>query len=195
VVLEGYEVKLTDESGSAIEEAGRGNLHVRGGTAIPYYLNKPEKTGDVYRRDDEGFYWFEGRSDDLFKCSGMWVSPGEVEDAVCSHSAVLEAAVVAAADEQGGTIAAAYVSLRPAHAPGDPLAAEIKEHAAKTLPRFKRPQRIHFMDQLPRTATYWERSSREGEKTANNGPANFSFGTQPQSRLSQDCARLSPIMK
>ena len=164
VVLEGYEVKLTDENGKAIEGAGRGHLHVRGGSAIPYYLNKPEKTaesirdgwvktGDVYRRDEEGFYWFEGRSDDLFKCSGMWVSPGEVEDAVCSHPAVLEAAVVAAADERGATIAAAYVCLRPGHAAGDALAGEIKEHAAKTLPRFKRPQRIHFMDQLPRTAT------------------------------------------
>ena len=101
-----------------------GILHVRGGSAIPYYLNKPEKTaesirdgwvrtGDVYRRDEDGFFWFEGRSDDLFKCSGMWVSPGEVEDAVATHPAVLEAAVIAEADETGATIPAAYVMLRP----------------------------------------------------------------------------------
>jgi benzoate-CoA ligase family protein len=162
--LEGYDIKLTDPEGKLVEGPGRGNLHVKGRSAIPYYLNKPEKsaeliqdgwvkTGDIYRRDEEGFYWFEGRSDDLFKCSGMWVSPGEVEDAVMTHPAVLEVAVVAEADEKGATIAAAYIGLRPGRSGGDALAKEIMEHAAKTLPRFKRPQRIHFMEALPRTAT------------------------------------------
>jgi benzoate-CoA ligase family protein len=162
--LEGYEIRLTDQEGKTLEGVGRGNLHVKGGTAIPYYLNKPDKTaelirdgwvktGDIYRRDEEGFYWFEGRSDDLFKCSGMWVSPGEVEDAVSSHPAVLEAAVVAESDERGATIAAAYVTLRPGHSAGDALSKQIMEEAAKSLPRFKRPQRIHFMELLPRTAT------------------------------------------
>jgi acyl-coenzyme A synthetase/AMP-(fatty) acid ligase len=161
VVLEGYEIKLLDEN---LKTAERGTLHVKGRSAIPYYLNKPEKsaeliqdgwvkTGDIYRRDEEGFYWFEGRADDLFKCSGMWVSPGEVEDAVSAHPAVLEAAVVAEADEKGATIAAAYVALRPGHKAGDALSKEIMERAASSLPRFKRPQRIHFMDALPRTAT------------------------------------------
>jgi acyl-coenzyme A synthetase/AMP-(fatty) acid ligase len=111
------------------------------------------KTGDIYRRDEEGFYWFEGRADDLFKCSGMWVSPGEVEDAVTAHPAVLEAAVVAEADDKGATIAAAYVALRPGQKAGDALSKEIMDLAATKLPRFKRPQRIHFMDALPRTAT------------------------------------------
>ena len=164
IALEGYQVRLADENGSIVEGAGRGRLQVKGRSAIPYYLNKPEKTkeliqdgwvttGDIYRRDEEGFYWFEGRSDDLFKCSGMWVSPGEVEEAVIAHPAVLEAAVVAEADDKGATIAAAYVALRPGNQGGDKLANDIKEHAAKNLPRFKRPQRIHFMDALPRTAT------------------------------------------
>jgi len=164
VVLEGYEVRLLDDQLQVIQGAGRGTLHVKGRSAIPYYLNKPEKTaelirdgwvktGDIYRRDEEGFYWFEGRADDLFKCSGMWVSPGEVEDAVTAHPAVLEAAVVAEADEKGATIAAAYVALRPGHKAGETLSKEIMEQAATKLPRFKRPQRIHFMDALPRTAT------------------------------------------
>ena len=164
IPLEGYEVKLADEHGKIVEGAGRGRLQVKGRSAIPYYLNKPEKTaelihdgwvttGDIYRRDEEGFYWFEGRSDDLFKCSGMWVSPGEVEEAVITHPAVLEAAVVAEADDKGATIAAAYVALRPGHGASDDLAGQIKDHAAKSLPRFKRPQRIHFMEALPRTAT------------------------------------------
>jgi len=162
--LDGYEIKLTDEDGKIVPGAGRGRLQVKGRSAIPYYLNKPDKTaelihdgwvttGDIYRRDDDGFYWFEGRGDDLFKCSGMWVSPGEVEEAVITHPAVLEAAVIAETDDRGATIAAAYVALRPGQQSGDALANEIKEHAAKNLPRFKRPQRIHFMDALPRTAT------------------------------------------
>jgi 4-hydroxybenzoate-CoA ligase/benzoate-CoA ligase len=162
--MKGYEIKLLDAEGQVVEGAGRGDLYVRGASAIPYYLNKPEKTaesiregwvrtGDVYRRDEDGFYWFEGRSDDLFKSSGMWVSPGEVEDAICGHAAVLEAAVIAETDASGSNVVAAYVALRPGHAPGEALASEIKEHAAKNLPRYKRPQRIHFMEQLPRTAT------------------------------------------
>ena len=162
--LEGYEIKLTDPEGKLVEGPGRGNLHVKGRSAIPYYLNKPQKsaeliqdgwvkTGDIYRRDEEGFYWFEGRSDDLFKCSGMWVSPGEVEEAVITHPAVIESAVVAEADEKGATIAAAYVALRPGNQGSESLGDQIKEHAAKSLPRFKRPQRIHFMEALPRTAT------------------------------------------
>ena len=162
--LDGYDVHLVDEHGSVVQGAAHGRLQVKGRSAIAYYLNKPDKTaelirdgwvttGDVYRRDEDGFYWFEGRSDDLFKCSGMWVSPGEVEEAVIAHPAVLEAAVVAETDDKGATIAAAYVALRPGNEAGDALANEIKEHAAKNLPRFKRPQRIHFMDALPRTAT------------------------------------------
>src|SRR5688500_7494464 len=117
-VLEGYQCRLIDDGGNIVEGAGRGQLHVRGGSAIPYYLNKPEKTaetiregwvrtGDVYRRDADGFFWFEGRSDDLFKCSGMWVSPAEVEDAVARHPAVLAAAGIAEAGDRGGRSAAA----------------------------------------------------------------------------------------
>jgi benzoate-CoA ligase family protein len=162
--LDGYEVRLADEHGAIVDGAGRGRLQVKGHSAIPYYLNKPEKTaelirdgwvstGDIYRRDEDGFYWFEGRSDDLFKCSGMWVSPGEVEESVITHPAVLEAAVVAESDDKGATIAAAYVALRPGNSADDALATRIMEHAAKSLPRYKRPQRIHFMDALPRTAT------------------------------------------
>ena len=160
-VLDGYECRLTDDAGRIVDGAGRGNLWVRGGSAIRDYLNKPERTaeairdgwvrtGDVYRRDADGYFWFEGRSDDLFKCSGMWVSPVEVEAAVARHPAVLEAAVIAEPDASGATIAAAYVMLRPGFAVSEK---EIMEEAARTLPRFKQPKRIHFMDQLPRTAT------------------------------------------
>jgi len=160
-VLEGYECRLEDEAGTLIRGPGRGNLFVRGCSAITHYLNNPEKsaamirdgwvrTGDVFRRDADGYYFFEGRSDDLFKCSGMWVSPFEVEEAVARHPAVLEVAVIAEPDATGATIPAAYVILRPGIAAAE---AEIMEQAAKTLPRFKQPKRVHFVAELPRTPT------------------------------------------
>lgn len=162
--LPGYEIRLVDESGAVVEGEGRGSLHVRAPTAIPYYLNLPEvsaellrdgwvRTGDIFRRDAEGYYWFEGRSDDLFKCSGQWVTPGEVEQALIGHPAVLEAAVVAATGATGATVPAAFVALRPDHVPGEALAAAILERAGGSLPRYKRPQVLHFVDALPRTAT------------------------------------------
>lgn len=163
LAMPGYEIKLLDQDGKIVEGTGQGNLHVKGASAFSYYLNKPDKTaesirdgwvrtGDIYRRDDDGFYWHEGRSDDVFKSSGMWVSPLEVEETLCGHPAVLEAAVVAEVDA-GTNVVAAFIALRPGHSAGDGLATEIKEHAARSLPRYKRPQRIHFMEQLPRTVT------------------------------------------
>ena len=160
-VLEGYECRLVDDAGKVIEGAGRGQLYARGGSAITHYLNNPEKTaemirdgwvrtGDVFRRDADGYYWFEGRSDDLFKCSGMWVSPFEVEEAVARHPAVLEVAVIAEPDERGATIPAAYVMLRPGSSATEK---DILEEAVKTLPRFKQPKRVHFVAALPRTPT------------------------------------------
>ena len=146
VVLEGYEVKLTDETGAEVKASGA-DICVRGGSAVSYYLNKPEKTaetirdgwvrtGDVYRRDEDGYYWFEGRSDDLFKCSGLWVAPSEVEEAVCRHPGVMEAAVIAEKGRERrhhpGRLRAATPRLlaRTGSFNGD------KEEAAKTLPRY-----------------------------------------------------------
>jgi len=162
--IEGYEVRLHDEQENIIKGAGSGNLYVKGASALPCYWNKPEKTaeticdgwvktGDVYRRDEEGFYWFEGRSDDLFKSSGMWVSPGEVEEAICTHPAILEAGVVSEPDQDGTNIVAAYVVLRPGEEIGCEITDSLKIHVTRLLPRYKQPQRIYFLDQLPRTVT------------------------------------------
>ena len=160
-VLEGYECRLIDDAGKVIEGTGRGHLYARGCSAITHYLSNAEKTaemirdgwvrtGDVFRRDADGYYWFEGRSDDLFKCSGMWVSPFEVEEAVARHPAVLEVAVIAEPDATGATIPAAYVMLRPGTTATEK---EVMQQAAKTLPRFKQPKRVHFVAELPRTPT------------------------------------------
>jgi len=162
--IEGYQVRLQDEHDNVLTGAGSGNLYVKGASALPYYWNKPEKTaeticdgwiktGDVYRRDEEGFYWFEGRSDDLFKSSGMWVSPGDVEEALCQHPAILEAGVVCEPDQDGTNIVVAFVVLRPEKETGSEITESLKIHAAGLLPRYKQPQRIYFLDQLPRTVT------------------------------------------
>jgi benzoate-CoA ligase len=159
--IPGYEVKLVDDSGAIIAKTGRGHLFVRGGSISSSYWNKPEevlqngwlKTGDIYRRDNEGFYFFEGRSDDLFKSSGMWVSPTEVEDALCGHPAVLEAAVVSLPDHDGGFTSVAHVALRAGWGKDDATAHAIAAHAASVLQRHKRPRAVCFVDAIPRTAT------------------------------------------
>jgi benzoate-CoA ligase family protein len=164
VPVDGYDIRLIDERGGIIDGAGRGDLYVKGASALACYWNKPEKTaetisdgwvktGDVYRRDEEGYYWFEGRSDDLFKSSGLWVSPGDVEAALCSHPAVLEAAVIAEPSEDGTNLVAAYVVLRPGIATDTEIADQLMSHASGLLSRYKQPRRIYFLDQLPRTAT------------------------------------------
>jgi acyl-coenzyme A synthetase/AMP-(fatty) acid ligase len=106
------------------------------------------RTGDVYRRDEDGYYWFEGRSDDLFKVKGLWVSPVEVEEALLGCAGVREAAVVPGIAEDGTTVAVAFVAL------GEGASAEgVREHARSVLPSYKRPADVRVVDALPRTAT------------------------------------------
>jgi acyl-coenzyme A synthetase/AMP-(fatty) acid ligase len=112
------------------------------------------RTGDIYRRDREGFYWFEGRGDDLFKVKGLWVSPVEVEEALLSCADVSEAAVVPRADADGLNAVVAFVVLKSKQAGGGETTAEkLKAHLSALLPPFKRPAEIRLADALPRTAT------------------------------------------
>jgi benzoate-CoA ligase family protein len=161
----GYEAKLLDHAGREIEGAGAGNLFVKGLSACAGYWEEPEKTadtmrggwmrtGDIYRRDREGFYWFEGRGDDLFKVKGLWVSPVEVEEALLSCADVSEAAVVPRADADGLNAVVAFVVLKSKQAGGGETTAEkLKAHLSALLPPFKRPAEIRLADALPRTAT------------------------------------------
>jgi benzoate-CoA ligase family protein len=160
----GYEVRLVDEAAQTVNGAGRGELQVRGGSAFSCYWNRPEetaetkrdgwvKTGDVYRRDEAGFYWHEGRSDDTFKSKGMWISPLEIEEVLCAHDAVLEAAVVPVPDADGTNVVSACVVLRPELAADQGMIDRLKAEAGAKLPRYKRPEQIYFLKELPRTAT------------------------------------------
>jgi 4-hydroxybenzoate-CoA ligase/benzoate-CoA ligase len=159
--VDGYDIKLIDEAGN--RDAERGVLFVRGGSAFRKYWDDPEKTaetiidgwvrtGDIYRRDEEGFFFFEGRSDDMFKSSGMWVSPVDVEDVLRAHPAVQEVAVVGMAAADGSFEVTAFVSLRPDF-PTAVVIDELKAAAESSLPRYKRPKQLHVISELPRNPT------------------------------------------
>lgn len=163
-VVPGYEARLLDQQGREIIGPGTGNLMIKGLSASAGYWNNPLKTaaamqgewmhtGDIYRRDEKQDYWFEGRSDDLFKVKGLWVSPVEVEDALLSSADVMEAAVVPGMGLDGMNTVVAYVVLKSEHSAGNDHAERLKSHIAALLPSYKRPAEIYLTDHLPRTAT------------------------------------------
>jgi benzoate-CoA ligase family protein len=161
----GYEVKLVDDAGDDVRESGRvGHLWVKGETAALAYLHRAAEsrrtfrgewlvTGDQYARDEDGYYWHAGRSDDMLKVGGIWVSPIEVEARILTHPAVHECAVVGEADGAGLEKPKAFVVLRAGRAAADELARELIEHCRAGLAEYKRPRRIEFVSELPRTAT------------------------------------------
>jgi 4-hydroxybenzoate-CoA ligase len=159
----GYKVRLVNEAGANVPDGEVGELLVDAPSAGEGYWNQRSKsrqtfeghwtrTGDKYIRDAEGRYTFCGRSDDMFKVSGIWVSPFEVESALITHPAVLEAAVVPEADPEGLLKPKAFVVLR-ADAETDGLHDALKEHVKQKIGPWKYPRWIDVVDSLPKTAT------------------------------------------
>ncbi len=162
----GYELRILDAEGNEVAEETTGELVVRGPSAADGYWNQREKsrrtfrgewthTGDTYLRDQAGYYRYCGRSDDMLKVGGIWVSPFEVEDALVAHPAVLEAAIVGHADEDGLIKPKAFVVLQE-HAGGqdrDALAEELKAHVKERIGVWKYPRWVEFVPDLPKTAT------------------------------------------
>jgi benzoate-CoA ligase family protein len=159
----GYDVKLCDDEGRELTGEASGDLYARGDSMFAGYWNQPEKTTDCtrngwfytrdrYRRDADGNYWYEGRADDMFKVSGLWVSPADVEARLIEHPAVVEAAVVSAQVE-GLTTAKAFVVCKPATPPGNGLADELRAFCGERLHRYQVPRLIEFVDGLPKTVT------------------------------------------
>ncbi|MEY8838876.1 benzoate-CoA ligase family protein [Cribrihabitans sp. XS_ASV171] len=159
----GYEVRLVDEDGAEVGPGGLGELLVRGASAADGYWNKRDKsrkavegewtrTGDKYELTEGGRYVYCGRTDDMFKVSGIWVSPFEVEQALVSHPSVLEAAVVPARDAEGLEKPKAYIVLKEG---GDPqaLTGELKDYVKEKVGKWKYPRWIEFVEDLPKTAT------------------------------------------
>lgn len=160
----GYDVRIVDEHGDDVPPGDVGNLLVRGETAALFYLHQSAKsratflgpwlfTGDKYRCDVDGVYWHEGRSDDMLKVGGIWVSPIEVESALLAHDAVLEAAVVGHADAHGLVKPKAFVVPHAHVAADDTLADALVAHCRAVMAEYKRPRWIVFVDALPKTAT------------------------------------------
>jgi benzoate-CoA ligase family protein len=158
----GYELKILDPEGKPAAAGEAGDLYVKGDSALALYWAQHEKTkrsilgdwfftGDRYRVDADGYYWYEGRSDDMIKVSGLWVSPIEIEAALIEHAAVAESAVVGV-DADGFTRIKAFVILKNAE-PSDTLVAELQEHCKSRLQRFQYPHIIEFVPELPKTVT------------------------------------------
>jgi benzoate-CoA ligase len=158
----GYEVKLVAaDRGDVTEPNVPGEAWIKSKTACFYYWRKYDKsretfigewtrTGDNLYFDEDGFFWFAGRDNDMFKVRGLWVTPIEIEAALTAHPAVREAAVVSCTDADGFTKPMAYVVLREGFSQGDALVAELCA-AVRPLGGFKVPERYEFIDALPRT--------------------------------------------
>jgi benzoate-CoA ligase family protein len=162
-IVEGYSARLLDDSGVEVNANELGNLWVKGESATTGYWNLQEltgetikdgwvRTGDVYRRDEDTFFFHIGRSDDCFKVRGLWVSPIEVESVLISHEAVSEAAVVSSIDGNGLATGRAYVVIRQGER-GVALKDQIRKFAGSRLPKYKVPSQIEFIDEMPRTST------------------------------------------
>jgi acyl-coenzyme A synthetase/AMP-(fatty) acid ligase len=121
------------------------------GTPAP--TGRPWRTGDRVTRDEDGYLYFEGRTDDLIISAGYRIGPFEVESALVSHAAVAEAAVVAAPDEERGAVVRAVVVLREGFVPGQALVAELQEHVKHETAPYKYPRIVDFADELPKTAS------------------------------------------
>jgi benzoate-CoA ligase len=160
----GYEVRLVDEDGNVVKQGELGELQISGPSAAIMYWNNRERSrqtfmgawtrsGDKYMQDADGYYIYSGRTDDMLKVSGQYVSPFEVESALLTHPSVLEAAVIGIEDEQGLIKPKAYVVLKQGMQGENGLAEELKQHVKSRLTPHKYPRWFEFVNELPKTAT------------------------------------------
>jgi benzoate-CoA ligase len=163
-IVPGYEARIADEEGRVLPQGEVGNLLIKGDSAAAYYWNKHQKTketmlgewiktGDKYYQDPDGYFWYCGRSDDMLKVGGIWVSPVEVENALIGHPAVLECAVVGAQDTDELVKPKAYVVLKQGHRPTEDLAEQLKAFVKEAIAPYKYPRWVEFIPELPKTAT------------------------------------------
>ncbi|MPZ23685.1 MAG: benzoate-CoA ligase family protein, partial [Dehalococcoidia bacterium] len=162
--IPGYDMRVVDDEGRDVADGEIGELLVAGPSAAEGYWNQREKsrhtfegawtrTGDKYIRDADGYLTYCGRTDDMFKVSGIWVSPFEVESALIAHPSVLEAAVVPAEDEEGLLKPKAYIVLSEPADSVQALGEDLKQHVKTAIGMWKYPRWIEVVDSLPKTAT------------------------------------------
>ena len=163
-IIPGYEARLLDDAGHDVAQGEIGALLIKGDSTCAGYWNRHEKTkdtfeghwfrtGDKYYQDEDGYFWYAGRTDDLFKVNGRWLSPVEVESALIAHPAVQEAAVIAREDDNRLTKPAAYVVIKPDLLPDEQMVRTLQDWVTQKLGAYKRPRWIKFLPELPKTAT------------------------------------------
>jgi benzoate-CoA ligase len=163
-LVPGFEARLVDDQDRPVGPGDIGHLWVKGPTTAPCYWNRLERTrrtmlgewlrtGDMMWRDAEGYFYFAGRSDDMLKVAGQWVSPAEVEARLAEHPAVLEAGVVADRDGAGLVVPAAFVVLKEGAVASPGLADELRGFVRARLAGYKVPRALEFVAELPKTST------------------------------------------
>jgi benzoate-CoA ligase family protein len=162
--VRGYEARLVDDDGAPVATGEIGNLLIRGDSTCAFYWNRHEqtkdtiaghwiRTGDKYHQDEDGFFWFAGRSDDMLKVGGIWVSPAELEHTMIDHPAVQACGVTGRPDHDTLIKPIAYIVLRAGVTPSAELAADLQRFARERLADYKRPRWVEFIEALPATAT------------------------------------------
>ncbi|HEX8983148.1 MAG TPA: benzoate-CoA ligase family protein [Ktedonobacterales bacterium] len=163
-LVPGYKARIVDELGAEVPTHELGTLQINGDSTTAVYWNKHEKskdviqghwisTGDTYYQDEDGYYWYAGRADDMLRVGGRWVSPAEVEGVLISHPAVLECALIGAPDSNDLIKPKAYVVLKQGQEPSEALAEELMTQVKTQLAPYKAPQWVEFVAELPKTAT------------------------------------------
>ena len=164
VMLDGYKGKLLGADGKEVATGETGTLWLSNDGTAPYYWNKHQRskqvfqgdwfnTGDRFHQDEDGFFWYDGREDEMLKVSGQWVSPLEIEAALGQHPAVSETAVVGAPDESGLTRVKAFVVLKEGRSPSPALEKEMVNFVRDRIAHFKAPRWVEFVPEMPRTVT------------------------------------------
>jgi benzoate-CoA ligase len=182
-IVPGYAARVVDADGRDVAPDEIGDLLIKGESTCSCYWNKQEqtrktivgewiRTGDKYSRDRDGYFWYQGRSDDMLKAGGYWVSPAEVESAILTHPAVLECAVIGCEDDTRLVKPMAFVVLKSGQAGSPELADALKGHLKTRLAVYKCPRWIEFVGDLPKTATgkIQRYKLREGLKRASSAP-------------------------
>ncbi|MGO9360403.1 MAG: benzoate-CoA ligase family protein [Xanthobacteraceae bacterium] len=158
----GYEAKIVDDEGRDAPPGTMGRLAVRGPTGCRYLADPRQRkyvldgwnlTGDTYLMDEDGYFWYQSRSDDMIVSSGYNIAGPDVEAALMTHEAVAECGVVGAPDEARGTIVKAYVVLRSGVVGDDALVAALQDHVKREIAPYKYPRAIEFVTELPKTAS------------------------------------------
>ncbi len=163
-IVTGYEARILDDDGNEVKPGDSGQLIIRGDSTAKYYWKNPEKTaatmvegwlntGDTYTRDEDGYFLYGGRNDDMMKVGGIWCSPFEIEAKLIEHPKVLEAAVVGRADDDEMIKPEAFIVLNDPADAGDETTEELLQHCKQGLAKYKYPRWFNFVESLPKTAT------------------------------------------